>query len=120
LDVGSTDLGGIWDGSRDPSGEALGEVDMGDPALDRGDGSSSLSKNGFLLLSGFVKGLERPIVENVCSLFLVGMEELRKGLVGARAALGLLLVLATASLLLLANVSVNRVSLCTPETPFCV
>lgn len=31
---GSKDLGWIWDGSSDPSGEALGEVDMGDPSLD--------------------------------------------------------------------------------------
>lgn len=37
LEDGSKDLGWIWDGSRDPSGEALGEVDMGDPSLDRLD-----------------------------------------------------------------------------------
>lgn len=34
---GSKDLGWFWDGSSDPSGEALGEVDIGDPSLDRLD-----------------------------------------------------------------------------------
>ena len=60
-------------GSSEASGDVLGDVDIGDPAdLSAGaDGcaavGSSRSRNGFLLLLGEVKGLERPMVANFWS-----------------------------------------------------
>jgi len=74
------------------------------------------------------KGLDRPIVSNFGSdrtEFLVGMDVWRKGLVEegvlvAMSALAIVLLVLALAWLLFANVSVNRVSLCTPEMPFWV
>ena len=139
-------LSGLGAGSSDPSGEAVGEVDMGEPLdsaglpLAGGSGPSSLSRKGFLLLFGEVNGLERPIVANLWPLvkgFLgaVGGEAegrrkgLVKGLLVAAESMLALLVLVVSWLVtlgtlvlvwpsLLSRLSVKRVSLCTPARPF--
>ena len=94
-------------GSSEASGDVLGDVDIGDPAdlsVEPCTGSSR-SRNGFLLLFGDVKGLDLPMVANLCSLArsssLAGwvMNGLVKGLIAAW-------------------VSVNKVSFCTPVRPF--
>ena len=60
-------------GSRDASGELLGEpVDMGEGEAGAGAGTvgavgaSSRSRNGFLLLFGDENGFVLPIVANFC------------------------------------------------------
>lgn len=89
---------------------------------------SIFSKNGFLLLSFEAKGLDRPIVANFGSdrtEFLVVIDGWRKGLVEegllvAMSALATVLLVLALAWFLFATVSVNRVSLCTPEMPFWV
>lgn len=74
------------------------------------------------------KGLDRPIVANFGSdkiAFFVGKDVWRKGLLEegvlvAMSELAIVLLVLALAWLLFENVSVNRVSLCTPEMPFWV
>jgi len=65
---------------RTGSGPLSGDVDIGSTPSTPTPPISSLSRKGFLLLLGDVKGLDRPIVANFC-LELMGGSGCRKGLV---------------------------------------
>ena len=99
-------------GSNDASGDVLGDVDIGDPAvcspLEPLVGASSRSRNGFLLLLGEVKGFDRPMVANFCPLSTSSVPlvwlALMKGLVNGLVTMGML--------------SVKIVSFWTPAFPF--
>ena len=98
-------------GSNEASGDVLGDVDMGEPAVCSPlvVGASSRSRKGFLLLLGELKGLERPMVANFWPLSTSSVPlvvpALMNGLVKGLVPIGIL--------------SVKIVSFWTPAFPFC-